>query len=317
VRRHHSKTLDPLFPKPNTELHRIRPLDCGVFVPSVREHHAVKDPNKGSILMVKNATEHFFISIHHKQADSRLKGFTILKTGTYLQRHSTMLIKEVLSNTSHENRFIEVGASYGWFSLLAHKLGIKKVDIFEPNLVNVLRICQSLDANHWLNDSVEIYPYGLTAEDGTVLFQYHDDGSARVNINWGHKSQAFALDSFARERGWLERNDEIISMLKVDVGNHAPQVLTGASEILSSGMVKSLLLYLTIRHKGDKELCQNAIHMLMSIGFQLFLYGSCEEGPEYPNPWLHDADLPINILQAMGKPPNHLDIALYWKFVNE
>jgi hypothetical protein len=45
----------------------------------------------------------------------------------------------------------------------------------------------------------------------------------------GHKSQAFALDSFARERGWLERNDEIVSVLKIDVGSHVPQVLMGAS----------------------------------------------------------------------------------------
>lgn len=310
VQRHHSKTLKALFPKPDTEKYRIRPLGCRAFLKAVKISKAIKDPNHGEVLLV-NVTDAFFVSIHTRAADSHLRGYTIRNTGSYYPTKTTELLKGILQNTTRDARFIEVGASFGWFSLLAHKLGLQ-VDVFEPNLVNVLRVCQALDANDWLNDTVEIYPYALTADDGAVLFQYHEDGTARINENWGHKSQAFALDSFARERGWLERNDEIISILKIDVGSHVPQVLMGASELLSSGMVKSLILDLTIRSKGDREQCMAAIQQLLDAGFELKLWGSNELGPEHPNLWPHD-ELSSNIIRAMERPKHRVyEMITYW-----
>jgi FkbM family methyltransferase len=245
--------------------------------------------------------------------DSHLRGWSVLETGTYYPKKATALFRQLLHNITNpeESRVIDVGASFGWFSLLARKYNVK-VDVFEPNLVNVIRICESIEENKWNNRGFDIYPYGLTEEDGTLLFQYHEDGTARANENWGHKSQAFALDSFARERGWLERNDEDIRILKVDVGNHVPQVLAGASELLSSGMVKSLILDLRIRHKGDKESCMQAIQQIMNAGFELQMYGD-ELGPASKSPWKHDTELPRNIIEAMEKAEHNWEMTFWWK----
>jgi FkbM family methyltransferase len=316
VLRHNSKTLKALFPKPGTENYRIRPLGCRLFLKGVKLGRNVKDPNHGELVLVRGTNETFSVSIHKRVVDSHMKGYSIRETGTYYQTKTTDLIKDILRNATAEARVIEVGASFGWFSLLAHKQGLK-VDVFEPNLVNVLRLCQSLDANHWFDDGLDIYPYGMTAEDGEVLFQYHDDGTARINDNWGHKAQAFALDSFARERGWLERSDEIIAILKIDVGNHVPQVMAGASELLSSGMVKSLILDLTIRHKGDKEQCMDTIQQVMDAGFELELWGDNELGPAYPSPWQHTAELPTDIIRAMERPKHQKGLTFYWKYKEE
>lgn len=342
VRRHHSKTLKALFPEPDSEQYRIRPLSCHDFMKASSADGSyklllrdrIKDPNRGEIVLVRNATDKFLVSIHKRTADNHMKGYTILQTGTFYPTKTTELMKQILVNEvelkmnssnmkrdEESRRFIEVGASFGWFSLLAYKLGVQHVDIFEPNLVNVLRICQSIDANHWWNSkndttrsSIDIYPYGITAEDGSVLFQYREDGTARINDNWGHKSQAFALDSFARERGWLERNDQDIAILKIDVGAHAPLAIAGASELLSSGMVKSLIFDFTIRHLGDKELCIQAIQQLMTAGYELKLWGTDTQGPSNPSVWPHDDDLPSNIIKAMQRPKQHFEMSLYWKY---
>jgi hypothetical protein len=316
----------------------------------------IKDPNRGEVVLVRNVTDNFLIAIHKRAADNHMKGYTILQTGTFYQTKTTDLVKQILmmrqlsllernknnnstlTNNKHDHdtqqddarRFIEVGASFGWFSLLAHKLGVQHVDIFEPNLVNVLRICQSIDANNWWNNkndttsdisttsttasTINIYPYGITAEDGPVLFQYNEDGTARINDNWGHKSQAFALDSFARERGWLERNDQVVAILKIDVGTHAPLVIAGASELISSGMVKSLIFDLTIRHLGDREMCIRAIQQLMSSGFELILWGADPRGPSNPCMWPHDDDLPFKIVQAMQRTKHHYEMSFYWTY---
>ena len=343
VRRHHSKTLKALFPEQDSEQYRIRPLSCHDFMKStsaadgnnnkLQLHDRIKDPNRGEILLVRNATDEFLVSIHKRTADNHLKGYTILQTGTFYPTKMTELMKQVLlkkvelnNSTSimHEEgprRFMEVGASFGWFSLLARKLGVQHVDVFEPNLVNVRRICQSVDANRWWNSkndstssSIDIYPYGITAEDGSVLFQYHEDGTARINDNWGHKSQAFALDSSARERGWLERNDQDIAILKIDVGTHAPLVIAGASELLSSGMVKALIFDLTVRRMGDKERCIQAIQQLMTSGFEFKMWGADQRGPSNPSVWPHDDDLPSKIVKAMQRPKQHFEMSLYWKY---
>jgi FkbM family methyltransferase len=357
VLRHHSKTLKAIFPKPGTEQLRIRPLGCTRFLKNVRNGRvtAVKDPNHGELILVKNATDKFIVSIHKQIVDDHSRGWSIMETGEYYPTRTTALMREILANTpkpiikdtneekppeedggekseegakgeekegessestSSGHRFMEVGASFGWFSLLAHKLGYQ-VDVFEPNLVNVIRICQSLEANKWTNHEVDVYPYGVTAEDSAVLFQYHEDGTARINDNWGHKSQAFALDSFARERGWLERNDEVIQVLKIDVGNHVPHVLSGATELLASGMVKALILDLTIRHKGDKKQCIEAIQQLMDANYELELWGEGDVGPGYPSPWPHNAELPSNIIKAMERPKHHWEMTFYWKYKGE
>lgn len=392
VRRHHSKTLKALFPEPDSVEYRIRPLSCHDFMKSSSTGSSItggrrstttainnnnnnnynnynnnakllrdriKDPNRGQVVLVRNVTDNFLIAIHKRAADSHMKGYTILQTGTFYQTKMTDLMKHILTmqtqllleknnnnltltnNNEHDTqqqqqqddarRFIEVGASFGWFSLLAHKLGVQHVDIFEPNLVNVLRICQSIDANNWWNNksdttagitttasttasTIDIYPYGITAEDGSVLFQYNEDGTARINDNWGHKSQAFALDSFARERGWLERNDQAVAILKIDVGTHAPLVIAGASEFISSGMIKSLIFDLTIRHLGDKELCIRAIQQLMTSGFELILWGADPRGPSNPCMWPHDDDLPFKIVQAMQRTKHHNEMSFYWTY---
>ena len=358
VRRHHSKTLKSLFPEPDSQDYRIRPLSCRNFMKSCTPSNInsiknknnidkIKDPNRGEVILVRNATDNFLIAIHKRTADNHMKGYTILQTGAFYPTKTTELIKHILIQDQNKNstninksnhdvdahdyeddeedarRFIEVGASFGWFSLLAHKLGVRHVDIFEPNLVNVLRICQSIDANNWWNNkndtsttasssTIDIYPYGITAEDGPVLFQYRDDGTARINDNWGHKSQAFALDSFARERGWLERNDQVIAILKIDVGSHAPLVLAGASELLSSGMIKSLIFDLTMRRLGDKELCIQAIQQLMAFGFELELWGVNQRGPCNPSMWSIDDDLPLKIVQSMKR--HHNEMSFYWTY---
>jgi len=325
---HHSKTLSAIFPKSKTESsYRIRSMSCDQFLKSNRKTNKFKDPNGGELILAR-ANGNFSVSVYKRAADKDLRGWSIVQNGDYYQTATSGLFKKILENATITNDeriedeegmesknvplVIEVGASFGWFSLLSHKLGAK-VNVFEPNFINVIRICQSLKANRWMDDEggFEIYPYGVTDEDRAVLFQYHEDGTARINANWGHKSQAFALDSFARERGWLERNDEDIQILKIDVGNHAYQVFAGASELLESGMVKSVIVDLTLRHKGDRENCIKAIKQLMNSGYVLKQYGG-EKGPTDVNTWPKDINLPLNILRIMERQEHNREMTFWW-----
>ena len=81
-----------------------------------------------------------------------------------------------------ESIFLDVGGNIGWFTLLAKAHGASKVYTFEPNPVNVVRVCESLKLNGW-EDDVDLMMVGVSDEDGKQpLFRVDVDNPGTLHL---------------------------------------------------------------------------------------------------------------------------------------
>jgi len=207
------------------------------------------DPNRGKIYARTVITQpHFKITLHEEDYDS-VRWKTIMQEGKYYEdevhaRFVTILEEEPRSYV------VDVGANIGYYTLLSAALGHDVVS-FEPNPANLLRLCDSLSLNYWSHDNIHLFQHAVSDAEGEMtLFVPKNPGQAflkgldeKVDADKDHqaKTKVVTLDSFAQEQGWFDRHDFTIILLKIDVEGKDPQVVLGASRLLSSGKVKNVL----------------------------------------------------------------------------
>ena len=149
--------------------------DCQRLLLDIRNGvGSVKDPNFGRMFARFTVTNPpFFVSLHNFEFDPVRYG--TLEWGKYYEKKLTIAFEEVLvdyhkerqrrqqellaseqndgstqavSGSTDPPHVIDVGGNIGWFSLVAMASGAT-VDTFEPNPVNVLRMCESVCLNGW------------------------------------------------------------------------------------------------------------------------------------------------------------------------
>jgi FkbM family methyltransferase len=287
-----------ILPKPGYEQYRIQPIDCvklrrqvnsgGIVV----DNKPLKDPNQGQSYMVRNVTQQFAISLHPKAFDFTRWG--IVEYGQYYERKLTEIFEQILSSSRKSHRVLDIGGNVGWFALLSRKLG-HPVDTFEPNLLNVLRLCESLEENKWdgddTGDGVDIFPYGVYNETTTLKFAQVEGNPGQGSFGkFGQPSQVYTIDDFARERKWLESGSDVkIAILKIDIEGREPQALSGAKALLKSKVVQNVFMEIS----GQLEqLYIPTIRILLDAGFEIVKYGRFmgpnKEWPYPPNQTTHE-----------------------------
>jgi methyltransferase, FkbM family len=156
----------------------------------------------------------------------------------------------------------DVGAAIGQFSIFAAKLPCAVVHAYEPSSINVA----TLRANIKQNDvckRVEVHQIALSNESGSAIFA--TAGQAWMS-SLSSQAQNGERVSVRRLSDELERvGASHLSVLKINVSGHEPEVLAGAVEVLAAGRVDVLILLLGLTSLVWYE----RIHRL---GYRFFYY---------------------------------------------
>jgi FkbM family methyltransferase len=274
----------------STSLLKWSPVDCETgFYTDYLKKDFEDDPNQGEMLARWTTTNPpFFISIHNFRYDRLRK--VIYETGKYYEEEIISVFVEILQASPPNHRVVDVGGNIGWFSLLSASLGFH-VDVMEPNVANVMRLCESKRLNQWTTielekdivnrrtkrGSIHIRQYGVGSNySSSILYLGKNPGKAtlvrsmlpsrkRKEIKIRERSiTIIALDSMAEDLGWFDLNAQI-AVLKVDVEGYEPSVFQGATRLLHSGLVKNVVMEITSQHDNSEN--EKMLDLLAEAGY--------------------------------------------------
>jgi len=152
--------------------------------------------------------------------------------------------------------FIDVGAHLGWFSLLASSLiGPRgRVVAFEPSSLMRAR----LQSNVELNGSANVLVSNLALSNAKGTRRLHGGQTEHLGL--------LTIESGFREIGdvaaetvevttfddwWVNNGRLQIDLMKVDVEGHEIAVMKGATEALSAGSIREMILEVSTSREPD------------------------------------------------------------------
>jgi len=239
-------------------------LDCKGFLHDYltggNMHNISNFANDGKSYFRRTTTEPpFYISLHNSTTDF-VRWTSIMDKGYYYELAMYTALKEALQDFKENPRdaiVLDVGGNIGWYSLLAASLGHRVVTV-EPNPINNIRLCESLQMNGWLHenhkrDLVEIYQGGAGDKHGSELHLYEyaqklNPGMATFKPESKRRAvkmvasnvSMMSLDGIAKERGWFDSRPNI-AFVKVDVEGFELNVLKGATEMIKAGLIRNVV----------------------------------------------------------------------------
>ena len=263
-------------------------------------------------------TPSFHIALHKEWFD-RMRWNAIMKNGEYYETGLTQRFKEILEKegTSTKGLVIDIGMNIGWFSLWARAHG-HSVAAFEPNPVMHIRVCESLQLNHWDDGSsrttssrsnnaaapfVQIWPYGMGNAESTLNLTTGNNpgGSSFLEDRIAKRFRktvpvkVVTLDSVAQQEGWVSTK---IDLLKVDVEGFENFVFEGGLHLLNSGRISNVIYenssedpMLVVELLDTMTKAHFVVHKILSV-----------HGDDYHPEWL----APLNELlqQRRTNPPS-------------
>jgi FkbM family methyltransferase len=284
-------------------------VQCPAYVQDVRQGRvpSVLDPNEGSNREELQAKTHpeepsFWVSLHNKKFDRTRWG---IKTyGYYYERALERIWRSILAEeTNTKSVVLDVGANIGYFTLLSLAMGDSiSVHSFEPNPVNYLRLCESMDLNGW-NERPNAFLYSVGVSDrnqamsfvalsgnpGNSYFVSTPDESQQTK---GALRKAISLDFLAEELGWFKSRPNV-AILKVDVEGQELNVLRGAKRLLEERLVHNVFVEIYVKERVSDA--RDTLSILLGHGFKAVGMGGFS-GPKKPVPWPHDADIVQRLL---------------------
>jgi FkbM family methyltransferase len=208
------------------------------------------DPNQGKVWARETITyPHFYITLHAQEYDP--VRWRIMEEGKYYETEVHERFVQILDGVP-SSYVLDVGANIGYYTLLSASLGHKVIS-FEPNPANVLRLCDSLRLNDFLDTpEIHIFQNAVSNVHGEEMMLYSPrnpgqaflkpiEGADEETNDHKAKTTVVMLDKVAEDQGWLTRPDFKIKLMKVDVEGKEPQVFIGAPKLLSSGIVENIL----------------------------------------------------------------------------
>jgi FkbM family methyltransferase len=209
-------------------------------------------------------------------------------------------------------------------------MGQFKIDSFEPNGKNNIRLCESMATNHWVNEweqtvsadrlhgkgSINVWPVGISDKTGNFKFfeSYGNPGGGRFVDSMHERTDSVnlpvtTLDAFAEEMGWFYSRPTI-AILQMDVEEYDPNVLVGAQKLLKAGLVKNVFTEVRTKEHERRSVEIAAHELLVQAGYKLKGQGGWS-GPGNKSIWPDDAKLIENIFDYMEK-ENKDTLKLWW-----
>eukprot|EP00457_Paulinella_chromatophora_P012556 gb/GEZN01012773.1/.p1 GENE.gb/GEZN01012773.1/~~gb/GEZN01012773.1/.p1 ORF type:complete len:342 (-),score=25.33 gb/GEZN01012773.1/:30-998(-) len=175
-----------------------------------------------------------------------------VKGGSAWEPHVHKQITDITSSLPQDKVFLDIGANFGYFTLLAAKLGYE-VYAFEALMANREIIQASLCLNHELRGRVRLYGYALAEVQGKCRIVSHP-----INFSDGLMicDDSFEVGSFlyggvpyvVRETVVTARLDTLlphglrVDVLKIDVEGAEYLALQGAARLFGSGSRKPRII---------------------------------------------------------------------------
>lgn len=284
-------------------------VECPAYVQDVRQGRVpnVLDPNVGSNRKELQAKTHpeepsFWVSLHTQSYDRTRWG---IKTyGYYYERALERIWRSILAEEENQRSVVlDVGANIGYFTLLSLAMGDSiAVHSFEPNPVNYLRLCESMDLNGW-NERPNsfVYSVGVSERNKAMPFvaspgnpgnSYFVSTSEESQQDEGTLRKAISLDFLAKEHGWFNSRPNI-AILKVDVEGQELNVLRGAKRLLEERLIRNVFVEIYVKERVSDA--RDTLTILLGHGFKAVGMGGFS-GPKRPVPWPHDSDLVQHLL---------------------
>jgi FkbM family methyltransferase len=296
------------FPGSSARPVALPTIQCETFTrEALAGNLGFEDPNLGmereSMQGYVNYTSPaFWISLHNQNYDAPRWG--IKTSGRYYKSKLEKIWRIILASSRPGSHVIDVGSNVGYFTLVSLAMGDAfVVHAFEPNPVNFLRLCESLQLNRWtdrLGTTLFANDGGASDRDAILPFQITTDNPGTSHFldptAPGFSQMAFvkrpvvSLDSYAQRQGWFGSDPDApsqpptIAILKIDVEGMEHRVLAGASKLLRSGKVHNVFLELSAKDASDSANSRAALVSMVGAGYALAGIGHWE-GPGYRVPW--------------------------------
>jgi FkbM family methyltransferase len=317
----------------NGKSNAVPTVQCETFVPdALSGKFGFEDPNLGmdktSMQQYVNDTSpSFWISLHNKMFDFPRWG--IKTSGKYYKVHLEDIWRNILSHAARGGHVLDIGSNIGYFTLLSLAMGDFVVHAFEPNSVNFLRLCESLQLNGWTTRATDpkgprlfMYDAGVSDRDEALPFQANKENPGASQFlnptapDFQYKAyvrkDVVSLDSYAQRQGWLEATTSsssttakssppTIPILKIDVEGMEHRVLSGAAKLLRTRAVQNVFLELSVRDPQEALNSNIALSALVNAGYALAGIGNWA-GPGQGVPWKADgANLIARVLDHAEK----------------
>ena len=286
-------------------------------------------PYHKSYLRLTNTEIPFYASTNDEKVDYVRKDIFIY--GQYYEQQMSKEMQSILDEVVAEMKsngiikrpiMLDVGGNVGWFSLLSAAHGAE-VFVFEPNVVNMIRLCESSVLNGWSaspnTGDNQVHPFlkgvgdvhGIEEElfmidsgnPGSFSFSKEAAQQSAAHRAEGGKLQLVTLDALAEDQNWLAddkgNTETVIPILKIDVEGLEFKVLLGAKKLLQSHKVRYIFMEwkktLVSQNWGGMS------SILLDSGYELYKTGT----------WLGPSDI------VTAKYENGTELAAYVNSTHE
>ncbi|KAL3789528.1 hypothetical protein ACHAW5_007756 [Stephanodiscus triporus] len=279
------------------------PNDCLELLDSHRKleisqlkNHTDDKPHHKSYLRLTNTKIPFYLSTNDEKVDYVRKDFLFMQS---MSLEMQSILEEVTTEMKANGNLkrpimLDIGGNVGWFSMLSAAHGAE-VFVFEPNVVNMVRLCESSVLNGWSispnPEHNQVHPFlkgvgdvhGLQEEmfaidgsnPGSFSFSQEAGEQAGAKRAAGGALQLVTLDALAQDQNWLGDNKAgtaTIAILKIDVEGLELKVLLGAKKLLRSQKVRYIFMEWkkTLKSQNWEDMCS----ILLDYGYELFKTGT-------------------------------------------
>jgi len=203
-------------------------------------------------------------------------GTDIYLTGCKSHDSEIRLAKFLTNTLQKGDSFIDVGAHFGYFSLLGAKLVGKKGSVFSFEASQ--STFEILKENTQKESNIEILNRAVSNEKGTLNFYefpvlYSEYNSLEIdqfkNEDWYQTNkpeeraiEAIRLDDFSKQKSTKPR------VIKIDVEGAEYMVISGAVELLKSQSPKVVIEFLHSKRHNEAHL--KAKELLNELGYESF-----------------------------------------------
>jgi FkbM family methyltransferase len=205
---------------------KLKPFDCSPIKPT------------GNNAMTRT-TPPFKMFIHPVKTDIHVSG-SIKRSGVW-EGAQISLFTEYLEEYP-TSLFVDVGLNIGMYGLVA-AANKHKVIGFEPLLLNLNRVCSSINYNNF-NDMVTIYPYAITNTVTKVSFRTPKENAGGTSVSDNKLlagvenidfANAYTFDSFN-----ISYDGPIL--MKIDIEGHECQMFEKINKYFDENDVKLIMI---------------------------------------------------------------------------
>lgn len=185
----------------------------------------------------------------------------------------TLLFKKIIKTSSS---FIDIGANFGYYSLLAAKLNKEiKVHCFEPSPGPLQYLNENVKLNS-LENKISIYNLALSDQKGKLDFHVVENKkfSNFLNLSGEHNtgskklknSTQIVVESVTLDSLFLSKNIKFVDLIKIDVEGAEHLVIQGAKSIIQE--CKPIIICEILKQENATYIQSE----LKQMGFEAYIF---------------------------------------------